>query len=306
VAKTPVVFISHDSRDRKIAEALGLLVRAVHPGSFEVFWSSDTTHGMGIDYGEEWFKKIAERLDHAAIILCILTPRSIHRPWILFEAGWAKGKASATVIGIAVGMTTAEASVGPFAQFQLCSDSEDSIRSLIRQITPTTVKGRPRVVLDAEAVNFQIARYFERVREAVLELRKAELDLSGRWFYDVLSPEGEKSHSGHCHVEQSGRRMKFEGFRTLSRKRVNGESVEVPVNMRWYSNWAELCDDGRVRFSYQIALTDFLASASVVLDVLDGGRKLCGDFHLTPPFLPSAHATYGYIEFKRDAPVEKS
>src|SRR5690349_9096002 len=90
--KQSLVFISHDTRDAEIAEAFSKLLSSVSAGVLKSFRSSDRKGTQGIEYGVEWFPEIMKKLDEASDIVCLLTQTSVERPWILYEAGVAKGK----------------------------------------------------------------------------------------------------------------------------------------------------------------------------------------------------------------------
>src|SRR3982750_3300689 len=126
-SKQSLVFISHDTRDAEIAEAFSKLLSSVSAGVLKSFRSSDKKGTQGIEYGVEWFPEIMKKLDEASDIVCLLTQTSVERPWILYEAGVAKGKLSTTVLGIALGIPLNKANNGPFAQFQNCGDDKDSL-----------------------------------------------------------------------------------------------------------------------------------------------------------------------------------
>src|SRR5208337_4733040 len=92
VRTKPTVFISHDSRDADLSEAFGNLLTDVSGGILKPFCSSDRKGTRGIEFGEEWFKTIMGKLNDATDVVALLTQHSIDRPWILYEAGVAKGK----------------------------------------------------------------------------------------------------------------------------------------------------------------------------------------------------------------------
>jgi hypothetical protein len=54
----PLVFISHDSRDAKLAEAFSNLLTGVSGGVLKSFRSSDKKGSAGIEYGSEWYTRI--------------------------------------------------------------------------------------------------------------------------------------------------------------------------------------------------------------------------------------------------------
>lgn len=84
-----LVFISHDSRDADLAEAFSKLLSSVSAGVLKSFRSSDRKGSQGIEYGTEWYPELMKNLSAASDVVCLLTHRSIERPWILYEAGVA-------------------------------------------------------------------------------------------------------------------------------------------------------------------------------------------------------------------------
>jgi hypothetical protein len=160
-SKHPLVFVSHDTRDAEIAEAFSRLLSSVSAGVLKSFRSSDRKGSQGIKYGVEWFPEIMNKLDEASDIVCLLTQHSIDRPWILYEAGVAKGKLSTTVLGIAIGIPLNIASNGPFAQFQNCADDEDSLTKLVLQL----VKRIPNSEPDEDIIKDQVKVFKQKLTE---------------------------------------------------------------------------------------------------------------------------------------------
>jgi hypothetical protein len=134
LAESPLVFISHDGRDADLAEAFSKLLKSVSAGMLKSFRSSDKKGTEGIEFGDEWYKTLMSKLDKASDVVCLLTERSLDRPWILYEAGVAKGKLGTPVHGIALGVPLSRVSAGPFYQFQNSDDSEDSLAKLVLQL----------------------------------------------------------------------------------------------------------------------------------------------------------------------------
>ena len=63
--ENPLVFISHDSRDADLAEAFGNLLTDASGGILKSFRSSDRKGTAGIEYGQEWYRAIMQKLDDA-------------------------------------------------------------------------------------------------------------------------------------------------------------------------------------------------------------------------------------------------
>jgi hypothetical protein len=158
--KLPLVFISHDTRDAKLAEAFSRLLSSVSCGVLKSFRSSDKKGKQGIDYGVEWYPEIIARLEQSSDVVCLLTPNSVNRPWILYEAGIAKGKRETPVYGVALGLPLGDAGTGPFAQFQNCGDDDDSLTSLVVQL----IRRVPNAEPDREIVLTQVQSFKEAAK----------------------------------------------------------------------------------------------------------------------------------------------
>ena len=158
----PLIFISHDSRDDVIAEAFADLLTDVSGGILKSFRSSDRKGTMGIDFGIEWYQAIMEKLDDATDVVALLTPRSLNRPWILYESGVAKGKLNTIVLGLAIGIPLDQVAIGPFAQFQNCGDDEDSLTKLVLQLIRRHPQAEPR----DSAIRFHVKAFLEAINTA--------------------------------------------------------------------------------------------------------------------------------------------
>ena len=160
-ANSPLVFVSHDARDAELAEAFAKLLTNVSAGVLRSFRSSDRKGRQGIEYGVEWYPELMKQLEIASDVVCLLTPRSIDRPWILYEAGVAKGKLGTPVYGVALGIPLSTASTGPFAQFQNCDDEEESLTKLVMQLVERIPNSQP----DHDAILMQVQIFKTRAKE---------------------------------------------------------------------------------------------------------------------------------------------
>jgi hypothetical protein len=68
------------------ARAVHNFIRKILGNSIDTFRSSDET---AIYAGEEWMARIFEELKTAKVLISMLSPISVGRPWINFEAGAA-------------------------------------------------------------------------------------------------------------------------------------------------------------------------------------------------------------------------
>ncbi len=162
----PLIFISHDTRDAELAEAFSNLLKSVSAGVLKSFRTSDRRGNQGIEYGVEWYPEIIKNIQDATDVVCLLTKRSIDRPWILFEAGMAKGKLDTPILGVALGIELRDASSGPFAQFQNCGDDEEALTKLVFQL----VKRIPNSEPDTDTIKFQVGKFKNSITEILKKL----------------------------------------------------------------------------------------------------------------------------------------
>lgn len=90
------IFISLTEHDKPLAEALSAAFAQVFGDSLlEVKFSPSRQVGGGIASGEDWFKWIVDRVKACHFALILVTPASVNKPWILWEAGAVAGAALA-------------------------------------------------------------------------------------------------------------------------------------------------------------------------------------------------------------------
>ena len=169
-ASAPLVFISHDTRDAELAEAFSKLLKSVSAGMLKSFRSSDKKGAEGIDFGDEWYKRLMTKLQSTSDVVCLFSERSLDRPWILYEAGVAKGKLNTPVLGIALGVPLSRVSTGPFYQFQNCDDSEADLTKLVQQLARRV----PNLELDNDVVKAQVTAFKTSEDEILKKLAKRE------------------------------------------------------------------------------------------------------------------------------------
>ncbi|MBX3711336.1 MAG: toll/interleukin-1 receptor domain-containing protein [Lysobacter sp.] len=167
----PLVFISHDTRDADLAEAFSNLLKSVSAGVLKSFRTSDRRGNQGIEYGVEWYPEIIKNIQGASDVVCLLTKRSVNRPWILFEAGMAKGKLDTPILGVALGIELKDASTGPFAQFQNCGDDEDSLTKLVFQLVDRIPNSEP----DRDTIRFQVGKFKKSIEPILFGLGAGDL-----------------------------------------------------------------------------------------------------------------------------------
>jgi hypothetical protein len=161
LTQTPqaLVFISHDSRDADLAEEFDNLLKDASGGMLKSFRSSDKKGTAGMEYGDQWYDAIMDKLGAATDVVALLTPHSLDRPWILYEAGVAKGKIGGKVLGLVIGVPFERANTGPFYLFQNCPGEEEALTGLVTQLVKRNPGADPR----QETVRVQARAFLEKV-----------------------------------------------------------------------------------------------------------------------------------------------
>ncbi len=123
----PLVFISHITEEKEIAQALKRVVESTFLNMIDVFVSSDPT---SIGLGRKWLEEITHALKTCAVEIILASPESVKRPWINFEggSGWIR---DIPVIPLChSGMTPAKLPA-PLGSLQAATATEESQLKLI-------------------------------------------------------------------------------------------------------------------------------------------------------------------------------
>lgn len=112
----------------------------------------------------------------------------------------------------------------------------------------------------------------------------------GKYKYELACGDNKTLFKGECRIKQDGRLLDIHGERQKARFGRKKEQVSI----HWYSQWAELCRDNKVRLDYFITQNGGVRGYAV----LDLGRvnpkQLTGEFHfLHEPYV------YGTIKLRR-------
>ena len=176
--RNALVFISHDSRDADLAQEFANLLSDASGGMLKSFRSSDAMGNGGIPYGAAWYNVIMSKLNDATDVVALLTPNSIDRPWILYEAGVAKGK----IIALVIGLSLERALRGPFSLFHNCGDDQGALTKLVTQLIKQRIPGAgPR----AETVKRQVRAFRDKIAD-LLKKQRADNPRSAEKLREVV------------------------------------------------------------------------------------------------------------------------
>jgi hypothetical protein len=107
------VFLSFIHEEQDWADQVHRFVGWVLPGVGS-FLSSDRN---AILAGEDWMERIFKELEQSKVLLSLLSPQSVSRPWINFEAG-AAWMAKAKVIPVCFGGLSIASLPKPYSSLQ--------------------------------------------------------------------------------------------------------------------------------------------------------------------------------------------
>ena len=114
------VFISHNSQDENFAKVLAETLSRISLGQIEIWFSSDPSPFGGLKPGQRWVDEIKSHLVSSKVILVLLTPNSLNRPWIYFESGVGFSNQECQVVPLLLGLQPSDVPY-PLAMFQCYS-----------------------------------------------------------------------------------------------------------------------------------------------------------------------------------------
>jgi hypothetical protein len=163
------VFISHATEDEGLAEAWRFLIQGVTGDEIKPWYSEYKRPKGGVKAGEDWRQTITQALEHAKIIIVILTPGSVERPWVHYEVGFARGQ---------------NKKVLPVLHFM----ERENVNNIFRTMTPQVIQGRDKqevfkLIEDAILPDKEISDvrrsswefYFEEFRKKLVQERIASI-----------------------------------------------------------------------------------------------------------------------------------
>jgi len=108
------IFMSFIHEEETVAKLVNDYIRIIIGLNIDTFMSSNET---AIYAGEDWMKRICEELKTAKVLVSMLSPTSVQRPWINFEAG-AAWMQNTKVIPVCFGGLTIDGLPKPYSILQ--------------------------------------------------------------------------------------------------------------------------------------------------------------------------------------------
>lgn len=171
----PGIFISHTHGDQRIADALSGLIEGLFGREISVNYSSKKElDGGAIPLGADWFRWIADQVRQEDILAFILlTPASIQKPWVIWEAGAVAGATFATsadkprVFPMTFGIRSGDIPT-PFTRTQIMNGTDSA---------------------DVEKLLFQLlGRFGEKLSREEVAIRASRIQGAVKTYLDHLSP----------------------------------------------------------------------------------------------------------------------
>jgi hypothetical protein len=120
--------------DHELAWEFAHLLESATSGILRTFVAGAKQPGQGLAFGQDWWTEIKQKVQASSALVCLLTPRSHRRPWILFEAGLAVSNPTRRVFGVSFGLSVEELYNTPLAQIYNSADSEGDLINVIKQL----------------------------------------------------------------------------------------------------------------------------------------------------------------------------
>jgi hypothetical protein len=114
--------------------------------------------------------------------------------------------------------------------------------------------------------------------------------VAGKYKYEITCCDNKTLFQGECRVKQDGRTLNING----ERKKIKSGYKKKNVSIHWYSNWAELCEDKKVRLDYYITQNGGIRGYAILDVGQSTSKEMVGEFHfLKEPYI------HGTIKFNR-------
>jgi hypothetical protein len=155
------VLMSHFNQDEIIAKELSELIHRVSLHQINPWYSSDKSGTGGIGVGENWINTIRQRLLNSKAVVALITPKSVHRPWIYFESGFGAASSELEVIPVCIGIDSVNSVPFPLAMYQSfqLTDS-NSVESFLEKLF-----AKFEITFDKEMSKTIIQKFVDKIVE---------------------------------------------------------------------------------------------------------------------------------------------
>lgn len=132
------VFISFIHEEQDVASAVQLFLQT-QLETREIFVSSDP---WMVFAGDDWLQRIRDELRSCAVVVLLLSPNSVTRPWVNFEAG-AAWLAQKPIVPASFGGLTKDQLPKPYSSIQALNLPDDAYYLLTSVARHLGISGPP-------------------------------------------------------------------------------------------------------------------------------------------------------------------
>lgn len=278
-----VIFISLTQQDSEIAEALRTALDDLLGELVEVHFSTSKEAAGGIRHGQDWFQWIVEEVQHCDFALILLTPASVQKPWILWEAGAVHGAAIASGQGdlrkvrpLVFQLDSAQLpspikdSKAQYRRGDRASDVETLFNEILDQYQSELKKERYRAAV--KNLDETIETYLQAIQQPLLKapmLPTPEVIEEWRIRLDEVLTRNRASEVEHLHdwLDIAFGRDRDEQPRPLD-LRIHGRLADLYIKSRNYGRAIE-----QLELSRQLAPRDIYVLRQLGKAYLDSGER---------------------------------
>ena len=235
-----VLFISHTAIDHPYAVALTSAVETLAgPQAIDVRFSSSAESGP--QGGQEWREWIDARITDYRSALIVVTPESMGKPWLLWEAGACHAAklldrdreqtgTARKIVPVAFGLARTECP-DPLLREQVVDGSDPAgMERLFIDLLAHHGIHRPATIRAADEMRDVLAAYLDAVANALLRMPSLVNEANIREWLDRL---------GRFGPERASELPGFERWMNLAFGR-EGEAAGVPIDVRLHRRLGEL------------------------------------------------------------------
>lgn len=226
----PTVFISHASADADIAAVFKTDVESAFLGMCTLFVSSNLD---SISAGQQWFDTIGSNLADSTILVGLLSPVAMQRPWVYFEFGaaWIR---QIPAIPMCLGGISPSNLVPPLSMFQGLQLSDPiHLKHLYEKIAESIPCKTPNAdFAELSSKYFEITETFRK--QALLKNWVVQLI---RWNPDLEKLFTLETEETQIHVPAQSETVFFEFIQVASQQKflqINpaGMAIGTPVGIQ--------------------------------------------------------------------------
>ena len=245
-----LLFISHNAADRPYAKALECAIHELVDSESLIQVRYSTSDEAGPQGGEKWREWIYRQVVEARTALIVVTPHSLGKPWLLWEAGACWGAALAQsgvgrttsdgrvtdldqrlIVSIAYGLTENECPDPLRGNQIILGTYPERIKYLLQRILQTHCVPQQLLFRAGEHMQAVLDRYLAAVHKALLQTPSPVNEASVQDWLSRL----DNLVKGERLSELDG----FQRWMTLAFGR-DGEAAGVPIDVRLHRRLGEM------------------------------------------------------------------